>query len=139
MPTARPVNGGVVALRLQIPVVFYSSLADMATTSGWEIRRAASLPEANDLIRSHSTPLVILDRSDSGQDWRWELGRLCTGSCHPCVILASGVVDDNLKGEVLRHRGYDVLPPDYKIEEADGSGNTKRQILECAQSVRALV
>jgi len=28
----------------------------------------------------------------------------------PCVLLASGVVDDNLKGEVLRHRGYDVLP-----------------------------
>lgn len=90
--------------------LFYSSLVDTATSCGWEIRRAASLPEAMDLIRAHSIPLVILDWSGSGQDWRRELGRLSTGSCHPCVLLASGVVDDNLKGEVLRHRGYDVLP-----------------------------
>jgi len=90
--------------------LFYSSLVDTATSCGWEIRRAASLPEAMELIRAHSIPLVILDWSGSGQDWRRELGRLSTGSCHPCVLLASGVVDDNLKGEVLRHRGYDVLP-----------------------------
>jgi len=89
---------------------FYSFLLDSATSCGWEIRRAAALPEAIDLIRSFSVPLVILDSPDNGQDWRRDLRRLCTGSCHPCVLLASGVVDDNLRGEVLRHRGYDVLP-----------------------------
>ena len=103
-------NSAVRLLAITTDDVFYTSLVDIAASCGWEIRRAAALPEAIDLIRSFSIPLVILDWSDSGRDWRRELGRLCTGPCPPCVLLASAVVDDNLKGEVLRHRGYDVLP-----------------------------
>jgi hypothetical protein len=108
--TPEHASSAVRLLAITTDDVFYTFLVDTATSCGWEIRRAASLPEAIDLIRSYSIPLVILDWSDSAQDWRGELDRLCTGSSHPCVLLASEVMDDNLKGEVLRHRGYDVLP-----------------------------
>ncbi len=103
-------NSPVRLLAITPDDMFYSSLVDTAASRGWEIRRAGTLQEGMDLIHAFPNSLVILDWSDTGQDWRGELGRLCSGSCHPCVLLASGVVDDNLKDEVLRHRGYDVFP-----------------------------
>ena len=89
---------------------FYTTLTEIGAGCGWQVRRARSLSEAVAAIDSHATPLVILDWDENNADWRRALERLCARPHHPCVLLASRVVDENLRQEVLRYRGYDVLP-----------------------------
>ena len=96
---------------------FYARLVDIATAGGWEIRRAGELPEALEILRSQTAPLVIFDWDENGQDWRLSLDRLCAAPGHPCVLLASRVLDENLRQEVMRFRGYDVLPRSADREE----------------------
>jgi DNA-binding NarL/FixJ family response regulator len=67
------------------------------------------------IIRSLDVPLVILDWDENGRDWRDGLSRLSSVHQQICVLLASRVVDDNLREEVLRFHGYDVL-----AKSADG-------------------
>ena len=43
-------------------------------------------------------------------DWRAGIKRIASAQCHPCVLLASRVADENMRQEVIRHHGYDVLP-----------------------------
>ena len=89
---------------------FYSQLVDAGCSCGWEVRRASAISEAIETIRAHSIPLVILDWDENGHDWRDGLQRLTSAHDGACVLLASPVMDDNLRQEVLRFRGYDVVP-----------------------------
>jgi DNA-binding NarL/FixJ family response regulator len=89
---------------------FYSGLVDIAASRGWEIRRASSVTEGLDVVRSVGIPLVLFDWDENGNDWRAGLNRLASAHCHPCVLLASRVADENMRQEVIRHHGYDVLP-----------------------------
>jgi DNA-binding NarL/FixJ family response regulator len=89
---------------------FYSGLVDIAGSCGWEIRRASSVKEGLDVVRSLGMPLVLFDWDESGHDWRHGLNRLASAHCHPCVLLASRVADENMRQEVIRFHGYDVLP-----------------------------
>lgn len=89
---------------------FYSSLVDAGSSCGWEVRRSSEISEAIETIREHSIRLVILDWDENGHDWRDGLGRLTSAHEGACVLLASPVMDDNLRQEVLRFRGYDVVP-----------------------------
>ena len=96
---------------------FYADLVDIASSCGWEIRRAGTLKEALDAIRAFSMPLVLLDAEEDGHDWRGSLPRLVSASSHPCVLVASRFADENMRQEVLRFHGYDVLP---KSADRDG-------------------
>jgi DNA-binding NarL/FixJ family response regulator len=89
---------------------FYSGLVDIAASRGWEIRRASSVKEGLDVVRSLGMPLVLFDWDENGHDWRAGLNRLASTQCHPCVLLASRVADENMRQEVIRYHGYDVLP-----------------------------
>jgi len=89
---------------------FYSLLVEIASSSGWEIRRAGTVQEGLDVVRSLSLPLVLFDWDENGPNWRGGLDRLGAAPSHPCILLASRVVDDNLRQEVIRFRGYDVIP-----------------------------
>jgi DNA-binding response OmpR family regulator len=88
---------------------FYAGLVEIASSSGWEIHRASSVQEGLDIVRSLSVPLVLFDWDESGPNWRRGLARLCAAPTHPCILLASRLVDDNLRQEVIRFGGYDVL------------------------------
>jgi DNA-binding response OmpR family regulator len=88
---------------------FYSTLVEIASSSGWEIRRATTAQEGLDIVCSFSMPLVIFDWDENGPNWRGGLDRLSAARSHPCILLASRVVDDNLRQEVIRFGGYDVL------------------------------
>lgn len=88
---------------------FYAGLVDIATSCGWEIRRASAIREGLDILRSLSMPLVVFDWDENGHDWRDGIGRLGAAPNHPCVLLASRVIDENLRQEVMRFHGYDVL------------------------------
>ena len=89
---------------------FYSGLVDIAASCGWEIRRASSVKEGLDVVRSLAVPLVLFDWDENGHDWRAGLNRLASTHCRPCVLLASRVADENMRQEVIRYHGYDVLP-----------------------------
>ena len=88
---------------------FYSGLEEIASSSGWQIRRATTIDDSLKSLNSHPIPLVLFDWNDDGANWRGALERLSAAANHPCVLLASRVVDDNLRQEVIRFRGYDVL------------------------------
>jgi CheY-like chemotaxis protein len=69
-----------------------------------------SFEEACAVANRLTVPVILLDRDLPGTDWRVILQSLAA-SAHPaCVILVSGVADDNLLREVIRLGGYDVLP-----------------------------
>ena len=96
---------------------FYADLVDIASSCGWEIRRAGAIKEGLEVIRALSIPLVLLDAEEDGHDWRGSLPRLVSASSHPCVLVASRFADENMRQEVLRFHGYDVLP---KSADRDG-------------------
>ena len=89
---------------------FYLRLQQLAGTHGWRIERALSTDEARDLISVQPTPLVIYDSDSNGGRWRNAFKSMNDLPAHPCVLLASRVADDYLLQEVLRNRGYDLLP-----------------------------
>jgi FixJ family two-component response regulator len=69
-----------------------------------------SFEETYALAHRLTVAVILLDRDWPGTDWRVTLRNLAA-SAHPaCVILVSGVADDNLLREVIRLGGYDVLP-----------------------------
>ncbi len=83
---------------------FYATLRDIAETRNWRIQRADTVENA---AASLSPDLVILD--SDGEEWQTAVGRLASLPNRPCVLLASPVVDENLREEVIRSRGYDVF------------------------------
>src|SRR5258708_11884544 len=89
---------------------FYSGLVDIAATCGWEVRRASSVKEGLEVVRSLAMPLVLFDWDENGHDWHAAVNRLVSANCHPCVLLTSRVADENMRQEVIRLHGYDVLP-----------------------------
>ena len=69
-----------------------------------------SFEEACAVANRLTVPVILLDRDWPRTDWRVILQSLAA-SAHPaCVILVSGVADDNLLREVIRLGGYDVVP-----------------------------
>jgi DNA-binding response OmpR family regulator len=106
----RPANSTVRVLAITGNDQFYSSLVDAATSHGWEIRRASSLTQGLEITRSLRMPLVLFDWDENGDDWREALQRLVRAPGHPTVLLASRLADENMRQEVIRLQGYDVLP-----------------------------
>lgn len=75
-----------------------------------DVHFVESFEEACAVANRLTVPVILLDRDWPGTDWRVILQSLAA-SAHPaCVILVSGVADDNLLREVIRLGGYDVLP-----------------------------
>ena len=89
---------------------FYLRLQQIARTCEWRIGRAASIDEAETLIKARPTPMVVYDRDWNGGDWRRALKRLHESSEQPSVLLASQVADDYLWQEIVRNHGCDILP-----------------------------
>jgi DNA-binding response OmpR family regulator len=106
----RQANSTIRLLAITANDRFYSSLVEIAASCGWEIRRAGSIKEGLDVARAQSMPLLLLDWDEDGHDWRGEVRRLATAPGHPCVLLSSRVADENMRQEVIRFQGYDVLP-----------------------------
>ena len=96
---------------------YYATLVDIASSSGWEIRRAGTVQEALELLHTAHVPLILFDWDENGDNWRDGVKRLGAAPSHPCVLLVARFIDDNLRQEVLRFRGYDVLPRSAGPEE----------------------
>jgi CheY-like chemotaxis protein len=85
----------------------------LARASGEEPRDVhfvESFEEACAVAKRLTVPVILLDRDWPGTDWRVILQSLAASTHPACVISVSSVADDNLLQEVVRLRGYDVLP-----------------------------
>jgi len=89
---------------------FHSFVRDIAATGEWTVFRALTIEQALAILRSESVPLVIYDGDTADTHWREAIERLTKSQPGLCVMLASTVADEYLRSEVLRHRGYDILP-----------------------------
>lgn len=92
-------------------------LHQIAASYGWRISIVGSSDAAIALLKEQPTPLVICDRDISGETWRDVLAKIVALPQAVCILLASGVVDDYLWHQVIRHHGYDVVAKPFRPEE----------------------
>ncbi len=92
-------------------------LKDVADRQSLRLHFARSCEEAADLAERLGAPVAIFDRNWPGADWRTVVQKLSVAQGRPCVLLASGVVDEYLWQEVIRRGGYDVLAKPLRAED----------------------
>jgi DNA-binding NtrC family response regulator len=92
-------------------------LRQIASGCGWRISIVDSSSAAIASLNDQPTPLVICDRDLAGEGWRDVLAKIAAVPRAVCVLLASGVVDDYLWNDVIRHHGYDVVAKPFQPEE----------------------
>lgn len=77
---------------------------------GWSFECAATLTDALEALRERRAPVVVYDLREAGdEDWRDVLNTLGELPQRPCVLLASSLIDDGFRDEVVQLHGYDVL------------------------------
>jgi len=77
---------------------------------GWGFESAATLENALVALRARRAPVVVYDsQAAEEEDWRDALSALGGLPQRPCVLLASSVIDEGFRDEVVRLHGYDVL------------------------------
>jgi ActR/RegA family two-component response regulator len=79
------------------------------TLRGWQLSCTGTLAQAMNSMLTHAFPVVVYDCRPENQDWREALSALSEAPARPCVLLASNVIDENFKDEVVRLHGYDVF------------------------------
>ena len=87
----------------------YLSVHNAAKRSGWELERARSVEQSLHTLDRFPARLVIYDWTPEDDDWRSAIDRLSTRPEHPCILLASRVIDEYLWAELVTHGGFDVI------------------------------
>ena len=88
---------------------WYFSVRTAAVHCGWELWKAGSVDEGLGLLDELGATLVIFDWNPEGDDWQPAVDRFAARADHPCILLASKVLDDHLLAEVVRHGGFDAI------------------------------
>ncbi len=76
---------------------------------GWELECTPLLEGALNTLRTRPAPVVVYDSQAADEDWREVLRALGDLPHGPCILLASSVIDEGFRDEVVRLHGYDVL------------------------------
>lgn len=85
---------------------------------GWELECAANFDRALQTLNAHRTPIVVYDcQTGADEEWRDVLHSLADLPQRPCVLVASSVINEGLRDEVVRLHGYDVLRRQANQEE----------------------
>jgi DNA-binding response OmpR family regulator len=95
----------------------YLSVHNAAQSCGWELRRERTLEQGLHAVDSFPAGLVIYDWLPEANDWRFAIDRLSARPNHPCILLASRVVDEYLWAELVTHGGFDVIPRSANTEQ----------------------
>src|SRR5277367_2678610 len=77
----------------------YLSVHHVAKLCGWELQRERSLEQSLHTLDRFPARLVIYDWTHESDDWRFAIDRLSTRPDHPCILLASRVIDEYLWAE----------------------------------------
>ena len=93
------------------------SVQNAAARCGWQMRRARSVEQNMPVLDEFRAPLVIYDWNPEEGDWRFGVDCLTARPDHPCVLLASPVVDQYLWAELVRHGGFEIIPRSANMDE----------------------
>ena len=91
---------------------FFASLVHATTPYGWTVRWARSITGAVEMLAERSAPIIIYDSGPVAGDWTDSIARLSSASEDPCIVMAAGLVSEELWQEALSRRVYDVV---YRI------------------------
>lgn len=83
--------------------------AQIFAVRGWQLHCAASLKQAACMLLTNPLPVVVYDCRTECEEWRDAVSTLCDLPARPCVLLASSVIDENFRDDVVRLHGYDVF------------------------------
>src|ERR1019366_6557662 len=86
------------------------SVQNAAARCGWQMRLVRSVEQNMPVLDEFRAPLVIYDWNPAEGDWRLAVDWLTARPDHPCVLLASAVVDQYLWAELVRHGGFEMIP-----------------------------
>jgi hypothetical protein len=89
---------------------FYSGVLLAACAHRWRAHWARSVSRALEISRSEHTPLVVYDANLPWTEWQAAFERLIEVSPAQRILLASPSISEELWREVLKYRGYDVVP-----------------------------
>ena len=89
---------------------FYGTLTEIALSCGWILKRAGSVADVEAMMKAHPVSLVVYEPESQDARWSQVFERISSAQGRPCLLLASRAADQYLRQEVIRHRGYDVLP-----------------------------
>lgn len=76
---------------------------------GWQLGCTVTLAQAVNTLLTQPFPVVVYDCRSQREDWRDALSALLEAPASPCVLLASSVIDENFRDDVVRLHGYDVV------------------------------
>jgi len=85
--------------------------------SNWVLHTVNTFEEAVEVIRRTPMPVVIAEDRLGGRTWRDLLYALDDVENPPVIIVASGMANDSLWGEVLNFGGYDLLMEPFERDE----------------------
>jgi DNA-binding NtrC family response regulator len=88
---------------------FFASLLHAAAPQGWTVRWARSITGAAELLAKQTAPIIVYDSGSAAGDWIVSIDRLMAASEDPCIVMAAGLVSEELWQEALSRRVYDVV------------------------------
>jgi hypothetical protein len=89
--------------------IFFASLVHATTPYGWRVHWARSIAGAAELLAARSSPIIVYDCGSVPGDWVASIDRLMSASGDPCIVMAAGLVSEELWQEALSRRVYDVV------------------------------
>jgi DNA-binding NtrC family response regulator len=108
-PGAVPVPNQHELIAISPDTRFFSSLVLTTAPQGWTVRWARSISGAEEILAERSAPIVVYDCCSVTEDWSTSVDRLMSVSEDPCIVMAVGLVNEELWREALSRRVYDVV------------------------------
>jgi hypothetical protein len=88
---------------------FFASLVHTTTPYGWTVRWARSIAGAVEMLAKRTAPIIIYDCGSVDGDWSASINRLRLVSEDPCIVMAAGLVSEELWQEAISCHVYDVV------------------------------
>jgi hypothetical protein len=87
----------------------YSNVLTAVDPLGWSTEWARTARRAVDIQKSNPAPIVIFDSDLPDVDWVRVFDRLSAVATRPRLLLAAGLVDEDLWRMVILYHGYDAV------------------------------
>jgi DNA-binding response OmpR family regulator len=87
----------------------YLSVHKVAMHCEWDLQRVQDVEQSLHTLDAFPARLVIYDWTPERDDWRFAIDRLSARQNHPCILLASRVIDEYLWAELVTHGGFDII------------------------------
>ena len=108
-------QSGVRILLISCDEEYWDEWRRIFNSRGWGLECVPTLEDALNTLRTRPVPVVVYDSKAADEDWREVLSALRDLPDRPCILLASSMIDEGFRDEIVRLHGYDVFS-----RQADG-------------------